>query len=42
MDIERLGKITFREFKSTIIRVYNKKLPEGILEPVPCEEEVAA
>jgi len=39
MDIEKLGKISFREFKSTIIRVYNKKLPLGILEPIPQEEE---
>jgi Ca2+-binding EF-hand superfamily protein len=41
MDSEKIGKITLREFKSTIIRAYNKKLPLGILEPVPVEEEAA-
>jgi len=41
LDTEKLCKITFREFKSTVIRAYNKKLPEGILMPVPVEEEAA-
>ena len=34
IDTEKLGKLSFREFKSIIIRAYNKKLPIGILEPV--------
>ena len=42
IDTEKLGKLTFREFKSVIIRSYNKKLPPGILEkPAPAEEEIA-
>jgi hypothetical protein len=41
IDTEKLGKLTFREFKSVIIRAYNKKLPDGILEPLPVEEEAA-
>ena len=41
IDTEKLGKLSFREFKSIIIRAYNKKLPIGILEPVPVEEEAA-
>ena len=41
IDSEKLGKLTFREFKSVIIRAYNKKLPAGILEPIPVEEEAA-
>jgi len=42
MDTEKVSKISFREFKATIIRAYNKKLPLGILEPISVEEEVAA
>ena len=42
MDTDKLGKVTFREFKSTIIRAFHKKLPDGLLVPLQEEEEVKA
>ena len=32
MDSDKVGKVSFRELKATIIRIYSKKMPAGILD----------